>query len=104
MIVNYKLILPGDRKLKIKCKDFAKKNMKHIATLASFQKKGYSLGSKIKEILEVCHMCGMINGEHWHDNECRSSDGSNFSDSTFAKDKELTQFSFSLFELMGGKL
>lgn len=103
--VDYKLILPGDRELKIRCEDFARKNMKYIAKIASFpRQKILNRNANRKELLEVCHMCGMINGEHWHDDECPSPIGSNFSDSTFVKDEDLTQFSYSLFQLMGGEL
>lgn len=101
MDVDYKLILPGDRELKIKCKDFAKRNIKHIAFLAGSQRYNKSF---YKKILAVCHMCGMINGEHWHNDECPGPYGTNLSDGMFSRDEDLTQFSYSLFEFMGGEL
>jgi hypothetical protein len=98
--ISYKHLLPGDRDLAEKCKDFAQKNIKTIANLTAqkFTKEGYVT------LLKACHMCGFINAAHWNDGDCPSPDGTNFSDSTFLTDKELTQFSYSLFELMGGKL
>ena len=63
---NIKLILPGDRDLKIRCEDFARKNVKAIAILADNDQRRSP--KFFKEVLQACHMCGIIYGNHWwHD-------------------------------------
>ena len=97
---EYKHLLPGDRKLSDRCKDFSQKNIPTIANLTkmNFKKGGF------KQILKACHMCGYIYAAHWHDGDCPSESGNIFSDSTFLEDKELSKYSYSLFELMKEKL
>jgi len=97
-----KHLLPGNRQLAEKCKNFTKQNIKSLTNIVVIQKDFSRQG--LKEILKACHMCGYINGEHWHNNECPGPDGSALSEGMFVIDEELTQFSESLFEFLGGKL
>lgn len=101
-MTEYKHLLPGDRTLSERCKDFAKQNMETLTDIVATQN-NFSR-SALKELLKVCHMCGYINAAHWHDDECPGPNGSAFSESMFTLDKDLTEFSKSLFELLGGKL